>query len=71
MNWSRGLLRAWVVITAGWLILSGALLYDGWRSDPSHAQKHLLEMAIFAVVWPAGLFAIGWAALWIARGFKR
>ena len=71
MNWPRGLLRTWLVITAGWLIVALTLLFLGWPDDPTRLQKHLLETVTFAVVWPAALFAIGWAALWIARGFNR
>lgn len=37
----------------------------------SAVRKHVKALAIFAVCPPAVLFALGWLALWIARGFKR
>jgi hypothetical protein len=30
MNWSRGLIRAWVAFTVAWLILVGVLAIQGW-----------------------------------------
>jgi hypothetical protein len=35
MNWSRGLLRAWMVFTVAWLIGVGVKTYNEWpRRDP-------------------------------------
>ena len=137
MNWSRGLLRAWMVFTVLWSIGVGTATYHQWPQKEQFAEhpnvaiytgaftyigpqhgapnlhivqapdgsRHILkapegttrdeviahapqpvsneleyrqsvrENLVMAVAMTAGLpavlFVIGWAVLWIGRGFRK
>ena len=79
MNWSRGLFRLWVLFAALWV--AGCGLYSiayfsspFWVSADVGRALLLTQITAFvgmAVIPPAMLFAIGFALLWAARGFRQ
>jgi hypothetical protein len=42
MNWSRGLLRAWIGFTVLWLVGCGFVMYAGWPEVPHDYASELL-----------------------------
>lgn len=74
MNWSRGLLRLWALATVLWVAAMAYIFYGGWPSEhwPRYlVTDHIRAMAVSAIIPPVVLFALGWAVLWVARGFSR
>jgi hypothetical protein len=78
MTWGCGLFRLWVVLSVVWVLLVGVVIDLEWlerrtlRPDTlSFDAYDLAEVAIFAIVPPAGVLALGAALFWAARGFKK
>jgi hypothetical protein len=57
MNVGRGLFRAWILVSALWLIGIGAVAYGA-------------PWALGLASPPIVLLVLGWALLWVGRGFK-
>jgi hypothetical protein len=57
LNWSRGLFRTWVAITALWLVDVGHYLFAKW---PVMDQLDPVTPLYWAVALPVGLLALGW-----------
>jgi hypothetical protein len=66
MNWSRGLFRAWIVLSVVWV---GFVLAMTWREGIMASEP--ASVVNSALLLPAALLAIGWTGLWIGRGFRR
>ena len=73
MNWSRGLLRLWLLTTALWVAAVSAYFYfDPFLSIPipdedlrrNLMRSHIYAMTLTAAIPPAVVFALGWAGLW-------
>jgi hypothetical protein len=62
MNWSRGLLRVWVVLSLCWSTL--------WVITAFVENDNRIGAVILALA-PHALLALGYGLLWAARGFKQ
>ena len=82
MNWTRGLFRAWLVLSALWLVgciwaldYSCFLGAEGrpwcrwWVVSPL-SQSTYVHRLLVGLAPPIGVLLIGFAVLWIGRGFR-
>ena len=70
LNWRRGLLRVWILLSAAWIMgwIVYLLLY-GLQSGFSSSGE-LFAIPILLVGPPIALLAFGLLAGWAIRGFK-
>jgi len=82
VNWSRVLLRIWIVLTIGWLGFASLFVWQLWPHyrffrTPDNllidgmVRMHITEFLEFALVPPIALLLIGWVVLWAVRGSRR
>jgi hypothetical protein len=60
MNWKRGLVRMWLLLSGLWAAFCVALMFVGDGST---------VLVAFAIL-PFALFLLGYGVLWTARGFR-
>ena len=60
MNWKRGLVRMWLLLSVLWAAFCIALMFVGDGSA---------VLVAFAIL-PFALFLLGYGVLWTARGFR-
>lgn len=73
MNWQRGLLRFWVVLSVIW---AGFVVLWIWIRTPAEAWQHYgprdhAFLAGFIIVPPIILLIVGATVAWIVKGFRR
>ena len=71
MNWNRGLLRLWAVVTVLWVLSFGF-----WALDKSGFKFNLdfgefVGLLMILSIPPLILLALGYVGLWVGRGFRR
>ena len=79
MNWRRGLLGVWIVLSVLWV---GGLLWLCWPVEweyligHGYSEAYVMGEAIsaeifakYAFIPPAALFVFGLMLIWAARGF--
>jgi hypothetical protein len=74
LDWSRGLLRLWVVLSALWVaVVACGNLFLVIRGEPRSLLQDMPVPVIVAIAFvpPVLALAFGMAGLWIARGFRR
>lgn len=87
MNWKRGLLRLWAVVSVLWFGLivqslvktvgddiAGSILTEKLYGLPRGEYDILSLMFVFsalAFIPPLLLLALGYIGLWVGRGFRR
>jgi hypothetical protein len=75
MNWRRGLLRTWIVLTIAWVVLFVGLVIvayvtvDGDFGIPN--RELFLKLASLLLVPPIGLLLVGFLLIWTVKGFRR
>lgn len=70
MNWTRGLLRLWLVASLIWLAVVAIMSYQFAKQHGGYIE---MDFYIWSIVWavPAAVaFILGWLILWVAKGFK-
>jgi hypothetical protein len=70
INWRRGFLRIWVLLSAAWIMawaiyLITAALHGGFRTTAD-----ILVLPVVLLGPPVALLLCGLAAAWAFRGFK-
>jgi hypothetical protein len=74
LDWSRGLLRLWVVLSALWVAVvacGNLFLVIGGEPRSSFQDMPVPVIGAIAFVPPVLALAFGMAGGWIARGFRR
>jgi hypothetical protein len=74
LDWSRGLLRVWVVLSALWVaVIACGYLFLVIRGEPRSSLQDMPASVIgaTALVPPLLALAFGMAGVWVARGFRR
>lgn len=83
MDWRRGGLRLWLLVSALWigwrayLTVVEALNWTatrerlGMKPAPLFSDMNALDALAVALLPPIAVLALGWAAAWAARGFRR
>jgi hypothetical protein len=64
MNWKRGLIRLWFVVSACWIALFAANAYQYQKGGDLRA------LAVLAVAPVAFTYVLGAAAIWIVSRFR-
>ena len=70
VNWRRGLLRLWLLISAAWIM--GWVIYlllEGIQGGPK-TSGDFLALPVLLLGPPIALLIFGIAAGWAVRGFK-
>lgn len=73
MNWRRGLMRAWAIVSVCWVLLLASMAYDD-ATTPNREESDRLGYGTYiaaGIGGPLALFAFGSGLLWIGAGFKR
>jgi hypothetical protein len=72
-NWRRGLLRAWALLSALWIIGFSVFLFFVLGRPPTihWGAENLAFLAGFLFVPPLALLALGVATAWVLKGFRR
>jgi hypothetical protein len=60
MNWTKGLFRLWIVVSALWIIF---MLGFAAGENPNFWQ--------FALIPPLAVLAVGAALVWAVKGFRK
>jgi hypothetical protein len=69
VKWKRGLLRIWMLISAGWIMgWTIYLLLEGVQGSLRTARD-FIEVPILLFAPPIALWLFGVAAAWAVRGF--
>jgi hypothetical protein len=69
VNWKRGLLRIWMLISAGWIMgWTIYLLLEGVQGSLT-STRDFIEVPILLFAPPIALWLFGLAAAWTVRGF--
>jgi hypothetical protein len=76
MNWPRGLLRVWAVLSGFWAtaVAASYVLLVVMDEPPVHlrlADVPVSWVCAIALFPPALALALGLAGVWIVRGFQR
>lgn len=84
MNWTRGLIRLWLLGSIAWAYLVGVdewdraswlcrqtIAIDGGAQCGSLQFGAVLAAAVFAVATSLAVFIIGAGVVWVMRGFLR
>ena len=71
MNWKRGLLRLWAVVSVLWVLSFGlwALSIDGLEFNLDFGE--FVGLLMILSIPPLFLLALGYIGLWVGRGFRR
>ncbi len=68
LNWRRGLLRGWAVLSAAWMM--GWIIYLIMRTlENGFKASDALVTPVLLVGPPVALMIFGLAAIWALRGF--
>ena len=72
MNWRRGLFRLWLMLVVLlWAPLAAYATYEEYTRWPAQFAQHWPETTVALIVGPPlALFLLGYALLWIGRGFR-
>lgn len=81
LDWRRGLIRLWVLVSFLWagywlynLQLACAFWFAPWCESPAHVDwpngSMVLGLALVLMSGPALLLLLGLATLWAVRGFR-
>lgn len=73
MNWTRGLLRLWMIIAACWIIVTTWLQ---WNLITNPFTKYVepspfIDITMFIFLPPLVLLLLGLSGVWVMRGFRR
>ncbi len=70
INWRRGLLRVWLLVSAAWIMgwIVYLILYG--IQGGFHASAELLAIPVLLIGPPVALLLFGLMAGWAFRGFK-
>jgi hypothetical protein len=86
MNLGRGLFRSWLLLSALWigsiLWIRGQCVYGPWIGRQEHELwgckdpladplATYLEVATTSLGPPLAVLALGYALLWVSKGFRR
>jgi hypothetical protein len=70
VNWRRGLIRVWLLISAAWILAwTIALVLNGIQGDFKTAGD-FLQIPVLLLGPPISVFILGLAAGWALRGFS-
>jgi hypothetical protein len=69
LNWRRGLLRVWLLLSVGWIMgWTIYLIMDGMQGGLS-TRGDWIAVPIMLFAPPIALWIFGSAAIWALRGF--
>jgi hypothetical protein len=70
LNWRRGLIRLWLVISAAWMMAWAIFLIMEGIQGGVKTTRDFLVLPVLLFGPPIALFLFGIAAGWAFRGFK-
>ena len=68
VNWKRGLLRAWAVLSAIWVVGVAFLVFDRW---PAVEEAEWFFTVALALIPALVILLIGFSVAWAVRGFRK
>ena len=70
VNWRRGLIRVWLLISAAWIMAWIIYLLMQGISGELKSTEDFLQLPVLLLGPPVALLIFGIAAGWAFRGFK-
>lgn len=70
LNWRRGLFRAWVLVSAGWIMAWTIYLIMEGIQGGFHTSGDWVVVPIVLFAPPIALWLFGLATAWALRGFE-
>ena len=70
INWRRGLVRVWLLVSAGWVMGWTIYLIMYGLQGGYAGNKDFVAIPILLLAPPLALLIVGWATGWAFRGFQ-